>query len=295
MVYNMAYLDASSGYTMAKRFQVLAITRDREYDLTKGSKGSKCLYFSANPNGEAETVAVQLSQGSKAKIRNFDYDFAELDIKGRQSQGNILTKHSVKKIMLKSAGVSTLGMLHLWYDETVGRLNTDQRGRSLGNFTGTDHLLCITKNGQYELTSFELTNRYDPDTLVLLEKFQPDKVISVVYYEGEHKNYFVKRFKIETTTVGKSFGFIGEHKDSKLVIATTEAQPQVEIAFRKEKKMPEEVQLQDVDILVDVKGWKAMGNRLSPYLVQNVTLVDNITASDTANAEPDNAPQLGLW
>lgn len=273
MVYNMAYLDGDSGYTMAKRFQVLGITRDREYDLTKGAKGSKSLYFSANPNGEAETVNLQLTPGSKAKIKAFDFDFATLDIKGRQSQGNIVTKHPVRKIVLKSAGISTLGGLNLWYDESIGRLNTDQRGKALGNFAATDHLLVITKNGQYELTSFELTNRYEPENLILIEKFNPEKVLSVVYYEGEYKNYFVKRFKIETSTIGKTFSFVGEHKDSKALIATTDSSPQVEIAFRKDKKMPEETALFDMDILVDVKGWKAIGNRLSPHIVQSVALV----------------------
>lgn len=287
MVYNMVYLDGDSGYTMAKRFQVLAITRDREYDLTKGGKGSKCLHFSANPNGEAESVTVQLSQGSKAKIKSLDYDFAGLDIKGRQSQGNIVTKHPVRKVVFKAAGVSTLGGLNLWYDEVISRLNTDQRGRFLGNFSGADTLLYVTKNGQYELTSFELTNRYEPENLLLLEKYNPEKVLSVVYYEGETKNHFVKRFKIETSTVGKPFGFIGEHKDSKVLVASTEPQPQIQVAYRKDKKMPQEMALYDVDVLAEVKGWKAIGTRLSQYIVQQVTLVNA--------QESDEAKQLGLW
>jgi topoisomerase-4 subunit A len=298
MVYNLVYLEAGSGNTMAKRFQVLAITRDREYDLTKGEKGSKVLYFSANPNAEAETINVSLTPGCKAKVKVFDFDFATLDIKGRSSLGNILTKYPVKKVQLKSAGVSTLGGLHIWYDEVIGRLNTDQRGKYLGSFAGDDKILVVTKNGAYELTSFDLTNRYEPDSTELIEKYDPEKVISAVYYEGSQKSYFVKRFKIETTSVGKRFAFITESKGSNLVLATTDKQPQIEVTFQKEKKLPEETAIYDFDMLIDVKGWKALGNKLSNYKVSKVKLLASTPANDVekhVELNGINKNQLGIF
>jgi topoisomerase-4 subunit A len=298
MVYNLVYLEAGSGNTMAKRFQVLAITRDREYDLTKGEKGSKVLYFSANPNAEAETINVSLTPGCKAKVKVFDFDFATLDIKGRSSLGNILTKYPVKKVQLKSAGVSTLGGLDIWYDEIIGRLNTDQRGKYLGSFSGDDKILVITKNGSYELTSFDLTNRYEPDSTELIEKYDPEKVISAVYYEGSQKSHFVKRFKIETTSIGKRFAFITESKGSNLVLATTDKQPQIEVTFQKEKKLPEETAIYDFDMLIDIKGWKALGNKLSNYKVSKVKLLASTPGNDVEkHVELDgiNKNQLGIF
>src|SRR5690606_14190410 len=170
MVYNMVYLDGKTGRSMVKRFQVLSVTRDREYDLTKGNKGSKVSYFTANPNGEAEIVTVFLTSGSKARIKVFDFDFSTIEIKGRAAQGNILTKYPVRKIQLKVEGTSTLGGLDIWYDESIGRLNTDARGKKLGTFKGQDSVLVIDKNGCYTLTSYELTNRYDPEQVLLIEK-----------------------------------------------------------------------------------------------------------------------------
>ncbi len=303
MVYNMAYLEAGSGNTMVKRFQVLGITRDKEYDLTKGEKGSKVLYFSANANAEAEIINVNLSQGSKAKIKTFDFDFATIDIKGRASQGNILTRYPVRKIQIKSAGVSTLGGLDIWYDPIIGRLNTDQRGKHLGNFEGDDRILVITKAGSYELTNFDLTNRYETDQIELIEKFYPERVISTVYFEGAQKLYFVKRFKIETTTVGKRFSFISDTKGSHLVIATTEPQPQIEITVQKDKKGPEETNIYDFEVLVDVKGWKAQGKNLSGFKISKVKLLANSPADDVeklveaavVKEEVVEKPQLGLF
>lgn len=278
MVYNMIYLDGATGKSYVKRFQVLAITRDKEYDLTKGSRGSKVLYFTANPNGEAEIVTVSLTAKSKARKKAFDFDFAELDIKGRNSQGNIITKYPVRKITLKSEGVSTLGGLDIWYDGSIGRLNTDERGRHLGTFREGDAIMVLYKDGSYELTSYELTNRYEHENIMLIEKFNPEKVISCVYFDNKSKNYFVKRFRIETTSLDKRFVFISENKGSYLAIATTEKDPQLEVVYL--KKDEKETMLHDFDILIDVKGWKSIGNRLSTNKVHSLKLVSNQKSSD---------------
>lgn len=305
MVYNMAYLDAGSGRTMVKRFQVLAVTRDREYDLTKGSKGSKVWHFTANPNGEAEIVTVYLTSGSKAKNKVFDFDFAELEIKGRAAAGNILTKYPVRKFQLKREGISTLGGLDIYYDDSIGRLNTEERGRKLGTFLNDDRLLAINKNGNYELTSYELTNRFEPEQLMLLEKFNPDKIISAIYYDGGSKSYFIKRFRIETTTVDKSFNFITEAKGSYLAVVSTEKQPQIELEFIKEGSKEKETILYDVDMLIDVKGWRAIGNKLSPHKVKGVKLLASKASDDmealkngdkTNEEDPeDSEDQLNLF
>ena len=211
-VYNLIYVDGSSGRSMVKRFQVLAITRDKEYDLTKGAKGSKVLYFTSNPNGEAEIVTVYLTSGSKARIKVFDFNFAELDIKGRNANGNILTKYPVRKVKLKIEGTSTLGGMDVWYDDSIGRLNTESRGSYLGNFKADDSIIVFDKSGNYELTSYELTNRYEYQDILLIEKFDKEKVVSSVYWDGDSKNYYVKRFLIETQSLNKKFTFISEHK-----------------------------------------------------------------------------------
>ncbi|MGK7396870.1 MAG: DNA gyrase/topoisomerase IV subunit A [Candidatus Cyclobacteriaceae bacterium M3_2C_046] len=273
MVYNLVYLDGDSGRSMVKRFQVLAVTRDKEYDLTKGNRGSKILYFTANPNGEAETITVYLTARSKARKKVFEFDFASIDIKGRRSQGNILTKHPIRKIDLKSEGVSTLGGLDIWFDRSVGRLNTDERGEYLGNFKDQDHILAIYKDGTYELTTYELTNRYDPETLLLIEKHAEDSIISAVYFDGSSKQYYVKRFQIETSTIDKRFQFISESRGSYLSNVTTDKQPQLEIIHQ--KKDEKETVLHDFDLLIDVKGWKAIGNRLNYPQIKKINLLES--------------------
>jgi topoisomerase-4 subunit A len=269
--YNLAYLDGETGRTYVKRFNVSAITRDREYDLTKGAKGSKVLYFTANPNGESETVTVQLSQGSKAKIKIFDFDFAELGIKGRISQGNILTKYPVRKISQKSVGQSTLGAITIYMDEVSGRLNTDERGTCLGNFDTGDAILTIYKDGTYEITDFELSNRFDPNEIIHIGQFAEEDVISAVYYDG-HKGWtLVKRFKIETNTQKQRFSFITDHKDSKLYFATVDNSPHVRYTINNKGKK-EEVDL-DVAKFIDIKGWKALGNKLEEQKLLKVEVI----------------------
>jgi topoisomerase-4 subunit A len=283
MVYNLIYLDGGSGRAMVKRFQVLAVTRDREYELTKGSKGSKVLYLTANPNGEAEIVTVYLTQGAKARIKVFDFDFSTIEIKGRGAGGNILTRYPIRKIHLKMEGVSTLGGLDIYYDSVVGRLNTDERGRLIGNFLGDDKIIVFYKNGDYELTSFELTNRYEAGNVMLIEKFDPQKIISIIYYDGTGKTHYVKRFLIETTTMNKKFNVISDHKSSQLKIVSTDKQPQVKALLRKGKV--EEEQEYDLDMLIDVKGWKAIGNKLSSHDVVSLSLINSEPKEDSSPNE----------
>lgn len=273
MVYNMLYVDGKDATTMVKRFQVTAVTREREYDLTKGNAGSKVIYFTANPNAEAEIVTVHLTATSKAKIKAFDYDFSTIEVKGRNAQGNILTKHPVRKVSLKAEGASTMGGLNIWFDENIGRLNTDGRGKLLGNFEGEEHILVIYKDGQYELTNYELTNRYEPNEIMVIQKFDPATIISAIHYDGTQGNFFVKRFRIETSSVDKKFSFISDGKGSRLVVASTDPQPQVEVTFKKSSKDKEETTLYDLDVLIEVRGWKALGNKLSNYKVTKVKLL----------------------
>nr|WKN36764.1 DNA gyrase/topoisomerase IV subunit A [Tunicatimonas sp. TK19036] len=284
-VYNMVYLDGGSGRAMIKRFQVLAVTRDKEYDLTKGTKGSKMLYFSANPNAEAEVITVLLSGRSRAKIKKFDFDFATLDIKGRSANGNILTKYPIRKIEKTAEGESTLGGIDIWYDGIVGTLNTDERGRFLGTFEGDDHLFAIYKDGSYELKNYELTNKFDPNQTVLLEKFDENKIVSAVYYDGNSKQYYVKRFQVETTTPDRRFSFLTDARSTKLLVVSTESQPQIDLTFMRDGSRKHEHQTFDLDVLVDVKGWKALGNRLSKHKVKDVTLLTAQTTKPDATEE----------
>ncbi|OEK04461.1 DNA gyrase/topoisomerase IV subunit A [Roseivirga misakiensis] len=273
-VYNMMYLDGKSGRTMVKRFQVLGVTRDREYDLTKGERGSKVLYFTANPNGEAELVTVYLTSGAKARVKVFDFNFADIEIKGRGAGGNIVTKYPVRKVQLKMEGKSTLGGLDIWYDESVGRLNRDQRGELLGNFQADDMVLVIYNSGEYELTSFDLTNRYEPAKIHLIEKFNPEGVISVIHYDASSAQNYVKRFQVETSTRDKKFLFINEEKGSKLQLATTLKDAQIEVHYTIKGSRERHKTVFDMDMLIDVKGWRANGNRLSPHNVKKVVLLD---------------------
>src|ERR1700712_2441248 len=260
-VYNMIYKDGQSGVSYIKRFSVVGVTRDKEYDLTKGSKGSRVLYFSANPNGEAEVVNIQLKPQSKLKKLQFDEDFALLAIKGRNSMGNIITKYPVKKITLKSKGVSTLSGRKIWYDDILKRLNVDSRGKYLGEFDGDDKILTVLNTGVYELTSFDLNNHFD-DKMILIEKYDPRKVYSVVHLEGKSKNYMVKRFVFEHTSLGKQTSIISEENGSKLVLISGARQVMVKLVQLKGKtEIPESMEV-ELSTLIDVKGMKAMGNRI---------------------------------
>ncbi len=273
MVYNLAYVDGKSGRTLAKRFQVLGVTRDKEYDLTKGGNNSKIHYLTANPNGEAEIISVYLTSGNKARKKVFDFDFSELEIKGRGAGGNILTRYPVRKIQLKEAGKSTLSGLNIWYDDSVGRLNRDGRGPLLGRFNSEDLVLAIYKDGIYKLTNFEITNRYEFDKIQHIVKFDPKKPVSVIYYDGESKTDYVKRFLIETTTRNKPFPFINKFRSSKVYFATTAEHTAVEVTYKASgKREKKELDLKE---LIDIKGWKTIGNKFPVQKPIAITIVNN--------------------
>jgi topoisomerase IV subunit A len=285
--YNMMYIDGKTGRAYAKRFNVKSITRDREYDMTTGEKNSKMLYFTANPNGEAEVVTVQLTPGSRARKKVFDFDFAELDIKGRGSKGNTVTKHPVRKVSLKEAGKSTLGAINVWMDEVSGRLNTDERGLFLGDFDTGDQILVIYKEGSYEIVDLDLAKKLAPKELVHVGKFDPDQVISAVYYEGERAWSVAKRFQIETSSTDQRFPFITEHKKSKLLFASVKPSPAIAYKIKDgSKKVDQELQIAE---FIDVKGWRAVGNKVSE---QRLTSVKEIQGEEQPAAEAGQSGKL---
>jgi topoisomerase-4 subunit A len=289
-VYNMIYKDGQSGASYVKRFSVLGVTRDKEYDLTKGSKGSKVLYFTANPNGEAEIVTIQLKPHSKLRKLQFDLDFAEIAIKGRSSMGNTVSKYPVKKITLKTKGISTLSGRKIWFDDILKRLNVDGRGKYLGEFDGEDKILTVNKDGVYELTTFDLSNHFE-DNLMLMEKYDPEKVYSVVHFEGKSKSYLVKRFLFENIAIGKKVSIISEENGSKLVLISGAAQPIVKVEQLKGKaQVPETVEINLADA-IDVKKMKAQGNRLSQSDVQTIEL---LVEHDDPEDVPDPVPETTL-
>ena len=271
-VYNVVYLDGKSGTSYVKRFKVTSVTRDREYKVSSDNAKSKLTYFSANENGEAEVIQISLTANCTAKIKQFDYDFAKLAIKGRESLGNMLTKYPVRKITMKSAGVSTLGGVDIWYDPTIGRLNRDGHGDHIGNFEPNDSILAIYGSGNYELTNFELTNRYPAEEIMYLKKFEPQAIISAAYFDGSNKTHLIKRFHLETTSLDKKFLFISDHKTSKLIAVTDNYAPNVQIKHKPDGKT-NELEIIPIDELAEVRGWKALGSKLNyPKLVEVVFL-----------------------
>lgn len=283
-VYNLIYRDGITGVSYVKRFSVLGTTRDKEYDLTKGGKGSSVLYFTANPNGEAELVSVQLKPHTKLRKLQFDLDFAEIAIKGRSSMGNILSKYPIKKLVLKAKGISTLAGRKIWFDEVLRRLNVDNRGHYLGEFDGDDKILIIGKYGTYELSGFELSNHFEEDSL-LIEKYNPNKVFSVIYIDGKSKNYYIKRFTFENIVIGKKLSFLNEENDSKLVLITCLKQPKIELEVLKGKSQIVEKSILNLADLIGIKGMKAQGNRLSPHTIAKVNLIDSKEEADQSDED----------
>ena len=261
--YNLMYVDGKTGLTYAKRFNVTGITRDKEYDLTKGSEKSKVHYFTANPNGEAEVVKIVLSPNANTKKKEFEFYFEELEIKGRGSIGNQVTKHVVKSIKFKEAGKSTLDAKKLWFDNKFGRLNAEEKGAYLGKFDAEDRILVIYTDGNYEITDQELMQRFDTEKILLIEKFKADKIVSAVYLDNEKLQYNLKRFKIETTTLKSKFFFIKEGKDNRLEMATTEEEPLL-IVKTGRGQLVRNAKFK-VNNLVEVMGWKAVGAKLTEY------------------------------
>ncbi len=273
-IYNVIYLDGKSGKTMAKRFAVTGITRDKEYDVTIGTPKSKILYFTDNENGEAEIVTINLTAGCSAKKKQFDWDFTELAIKNRSAQGNMVTKFPVRKVVLKSAGKSTLGGVDIWYTPAIGRLNRDEHGEYLGNFEAEDKILVIYKNAEYELTNFELTNHYEQRQVMLIKKYEPKGIVSAIYYDGESRTYYIKRFTIETTTMDKKFGFLTDHNRTELLAISYDDLPRAELKIKKDRKANLEKKEFKLETLVDVRGWKAMGNKLPFMKIEAVKMLD---------------------
>lgn len=272
--YNAVYTDGTSAKSFVKRFNVTAITRDKEYPITQETKGSKLHYFSVNPNGEAEVIQVQLSLGCKAKIKVFEFNFAELAIKGRGSQGNMLTKYPIRNIKLKVAGKSTIGALKIWLDEVSGKLNTEQRGRFLGEFDTGDELLILYKNGTYLTTPLDLTKRFQVEEFHYIGQCDRNlDIITAVYFDG-HKGWtMVKRFHIETTQADQRFNYLTDHTQSQLLFVSVDPAPQIKYQIQTgTKKVENEINLTEV---VDVKGWKAAGNRLSDKKISDIEVVEN--------------------
>ena len=267
-VYNLIYTDGKGGTTYMKRFSVTAVTRDKEYDLTTGEKGSKLLYFSANPNGEAEIITINLRASGSIKKLKWDINFADLAIKGRSSRGNTVTKYSIRKVDLKEKGASTLKPRKIWFDETVQRLNVDDRGDLLGEFTSEDRLLIINQKGDVKTSIPNLNSHFDND-MIILEKWQPNKPISAVYFDGERERYYVKRFMIEHPD--KEEKFISDHANSKLQIVAVDYRPMAEIIYSKRSLQKDTLNLEE---FITIKGIKSLGNLLTAEKIKQINLLE---------------------
>ena len=291
-IYHIMYRDGSGGPTMMKRFYVNSVTRDTEYDLTKGNKSSKVLYFSANPNGEREIVTVALRPRPHLKRLKFDVDLGELIIKGRKSVGNRVTKELVQKVVLKETGGSTLAARKIWYDSIVGRLNDEERGQFLGEFKGEDKLLSLYSNGSYRLSSFDLSTRFEED-MIHLEKWNPTHAISAVYYDGKKELHYVKRFECDTIN-NKRVLFISESEGSCLDAVSTAFKPEVRIVYNKHlkttKNLPDTIL--DLSTFIDVKGMKAQGNQLTKLKVKEVLL--NHDVGQGTEPWPNDTPDASI-
>ena len=273
-IYNMIYRDGKGGPSYVKRFAVTSITRDKDYDMTNGSANSDVHYFSANPNGEAETVTILLRQSGSIKKLKWDLDFADIIIKGRASKGNLVTKYSVKRVELKEKGVSTLKPRKIWFDDTVQRLNVDERGELVGEFRGEDRILVITQAGIVKTIIPEITARFDDD-MIIMEKWIPKKPISAIYFDGDKERYFVKRFLVENES--KEECFISDHENSHLEIVSTDWKPIAEVEFTKERGKDRKDNLEvNLEEFIAVKGINALGNQLTKEKVNQISLLDPI-------------------
>lgn len=283
-IYNMIYQDGPAGNIYVKRFNVTSIVRDKEYDLTKGSPKSKVLHLTVNPNGEAEVVTVIHRAKAKIKKIKFDFDFSEQAIKGRGANGNILTKHSVNRIELKEKGVSTLAARKVWFDESIKRLNYEERGTYLGAFNGDDKILTIMQSGDYRLTGIDVLTKFDED-MIRIEKWDPDKPLAAIYYDGEKEEHFVKRFLVEDSD--KAVHFISESEGSHLSLLSTNWCPKVLLKFdqRSNKRDDEELELEE---FIAVKGLKAQGNKLSRYKVKTIEELEPLPRQDSDENDDDN-------
>ncbi len=283
-IYNMVYRDGKSGPSYIKRFNVSGVTRDKAYDLTQEKAGSQVLYFSANPNGEAEVITILLRQVGSVKKLKWDVDFADIAIKGRASRGNTVTKYPIKKIELKEKGISTLLPRKIWFDESVQRLNTDGRGELLGEFRPTDKLLIVSQTGKLKVIIPELSTHFDPD-MIVLEKWIPSKPISAIYFDGEKDRYYVKRFLVENEN--REEVFISEHANSRLEIVSTDYRPVAEVVFAKVKGVQKDPVTVDLEQFISVKGIKAQGNQLTTDKVKQINLLEPLPYEPPVEEVPE--------
>lgn len=270
-IYNMIYRDGKKGLCYVKRFAVVGVTRDKEYDLTKGTPGSKIMYFSANPNGEAEMLKVFLRPKPRLKKTSFDFDFSTITIKGRSSLGNILTKNPVRQIVKKEQGVSTLGARGIWFDESVKRLNAEERGEYLGAFEGDDKILALHRSGIYKIYNYDLSTHFDED-MFIIRKFSPEMIVSVIYFDGNTGTYYLKRFTAELSD--KAVNFLNDHKESRLVELSIDWLPVICLTFQEKngKRRPDETL--NVAEFIGVKSFRAKGRKLSEYPVETITWIE---------------------
>ncbi|MFN8275000.1 MAG: DNA gyrase/topoisomerase IV subunit A [Flavobacteriaceae bacterium] len=288
-IYNMIYRDGKNGASFIKRFNVSGVTRDKFYDLTQEKPGSMVLYFSANPNGEAETVTILLRQVGSIKKLKWDVDFADIAIKGRASRGNTVSKYPIKKIELKEKGISTLRPRKVWFDDTVQRLNVDGRGELLGEFKPNDRLLIIHQSGKLKTIIPELTTHFDED-MIVLEKWIPSKPISAIYYDGEKERYFLKRFLVESE--GKEDTFINDHPNTRLEIVSTDYRPVAELIFAKNKGVQKDNLVVDIEAFITVKGFKALGNQLTTDKLKQINLLESLPYEAPEEAEPEEVQSV---
>lgn len=294
--YNVIYRDGETGYYYIKRFFVKGITRDKEYNLTKETQGSKIVYFTVNPNGEAESVKVIHRPRKRLKKKVMEIDFSEIAVKGRHAMGNLVTKYAVQKIVLKEEGISTLGGLKIWFDISVCRLNTDQRGDYIGNFKGNDKILAIYKSGEYQITNFDITNHFDND-IHTIEKFDPEKTWNAIFYDAEKEFYYLKRFNIEESE--NKISFIGENSESRLLLINNYDNAEFEIIFGGKHKSREN-EIVNAKEFIGVKSYKARGKRLTNFDIEKIVEIEpeiedkiqneeneNISEDDNYNDDPD--------
>ncbi len=288
-VYNMIYRDGAFGYVYVKRFSVLGITRDKDYVLTKGTKGSKILYFTANPNGEAETVTIHHVSKPKLKKTSFDFNFATLAIKGRASMGNILTRNAVRSINMKGEGVSTLGARKIWFDESVKRLNVNEAGLYLGEFKGKDRILTLMASGHFRTTNFDLANHYDDD-IQLICKHNPKMIVSVVYKAADSGSYYIKRFVIED--FDKKLSFLDEESGDTMVTFSVDTFPRLEVVYDESAKKKVESEIVEVDEFIAVKGYKAKGKRITTSEVKSFRWLEPLPEPEDAESDAENESSL---
>jgi topoisomerase-4 subunit A len=292
-IYNIVYQDGKDGPLLAKRCSISGLTRDKEYNLTRGTPGSKIVYLSANPNGEAEVIKVHHKPKARLKKLMFEFDFGQMNIKGKSSMGNILTKNAVHKISLKEKGLSTLGGRKIWFDDAVFRLNVDGRGPFLGEFSADDKILVITKNGFFRIAGFDLSNHFE-ENILIIEKFRPGKVYSVIYWDAEQKFYYVKRFTIEESE--KPQCFINEDPESKLISLTEVEYPRFEIYFGGKHKSRDN-EIIEVAEFIGVKSYKAKGKRMTSFMVENIQEIEPIIKKEVVipkEEKEDVEPQQPL-